>query len=343
MESFNWSSNRSLPSDTSIIEVPLFVTYLKMLLVLAMSTLIITPAVIVVRIIRKTEALHTNYYFFVANLLITDIVQAVYRLITENLIMIVYLLDLNTDTIGEVLFWLSVPLTTTFFIITNLLFVTLAVERMVVISYPYRHRSILTTKVVRGMIVTTWVVSAILAAVVIAFSTHTVVWPFGGFVAVGGLARTIVLLPLRIASTAFIIASNVFLFYKVHQSNKKAKENMRTGSSGEEETTRLKKLVQMLRLQTKTAISLLMLGGIEGIANILVPVLHASLRRLAPTGELYAAHFLSYTMHSSIRLSHSLVYGMYMKQIRQKLPHYNICPCPQLPRRSRVIVLRQSS
>jgi len=336
MESLNLSSNGS---DASIIEVPLFVTYLKMLLVLVMSVLIITPAVIVIRVIRKTDALHTNYYFFVANLLVTDIVQAVIRLITENLIMIIYLLDINTDTAGEVVFWLNVPLSRIFFLLTNFLFVTLAMERVIVIGYPYRHRSIMTTKVVCGMIVTIWVVSVILAVVVIATSPYSVQWPFGTIVAERSLIRAIILLPLRIASAAFIIASNIFLFYKVHQSNKKAEENMRMGSSGEEETKRLNKLVQMLRLQTKTAISLLMLGGIEGISNVLVPVMHMLFKRLGLTGELYATQFLSYIMHGCIRLSHSLIYGFYMKQIRERLPKCNIQPCPQFPRRSRVVTL----
>ena len=107
--------------------------------------------------------------------------------------MITYLLDLNTDTVGEMLFWLTVPLTTTFFVLTNLLFVTLAVERVVVIGYPYRHRSIMTTKVVHGMVVTTWVVSAILASVVIAVVPHLILWPFGTIFAQRSLVHLIIL------------------------------------------------------------------------------------------------------------------------------------------------------
>ena len=201
---------------------------------------------------------------------------------------------------------------------------------------------LMTTKVVHGMVVATWVVSVILASVVIAFAPHPILWPFGTIFAQRGLVRLIILVPCRIASAAFIIATNVFLYYKVCQSNKKAKENTRTGSSGEE-TTKLKKVMQKRRSQTRTAVSLLMLGGIEGIANILVPVMYMLIRRLGPTGELYAIQLFSYVVHSCIRLSHSLIYGLYMKQIRQRLPKYNIRPCPQYPRRSRVVVLNQSN
>ena len=113
--------------------------------------------------------------------------------------MITYLLDLNTDTVGEVLFWVTVPLTLTFFIITNLLFVTLAVECVIVIGYPYHHRNIMMTKVVHGMVVTTWVVSAILASVVIAVVPHPILWPFGTIFAQRSLVRLIILVPCRIA------------------------------------------------------------------------------------------------------------------------------------------------
>jgi len=139
-----------------------------MLLVLVVAILIITPSVIVVHITKKTEALHMNYYFLVANLLVTDILYLAYKLITDYLIIIVYLLDLNTVAVGEVLFWLTAPLSMTLFALTNSLFITLATERVVVIGFPYRHRSIMTKNVVRGMVVATRLVSAILTAVTIA-------------------------------------------------------------------------------------------------------------------------------------------------------------------------------
>ena len=336
MESTNQSSEGS---HDSIEAVPLFVTYLKMLLVLVMSALIITPALIVVWIIKKTEALHTKYYCLVANLLVTDIVQVFCKFVSEYLVMITYLLGLNTDTAGEILLWLTVPITTMLFIVTSLLFVSLAVERVVVIGYPYRHRSIMTTKVVRGMVLATWLVSAIAAAIVVTLSPYSIQWPFGTIFIGRSIVRVILILPFRICSAGFITAANVFLYYKVQQSNKKAEKNMRAGSAGEEEAYRLKKLIKKLNSQTKTVISLLLLGGIDGISILLTPVLYILLiRSLGPTAELYALPFFSYILQSSIRMSHSLVYGFYMKQIRERLPRYNICP---YSRRTRVIDLNQ--
>jgi len=104
----------------------LFPCLLPILMVLVMSALIVTPALIVVRIIKKTEVLHTKYYGLVTNLLVTDIAQVFCKFVSEYLVMITYLLGLNTDTVGEVLFWLTVPTPTMLFIVTSLLFCNLA-------------------------------------------------------------------------------------------------------------------------------------------------------------------------------------------------------------------------
>ena len=252
-----------------------------MLLVLVVAVLVITPSVIVVHIIKKTEALHTNYYFLVANLLVTDIIFLAYKLITDYLIIIVYLLNLNTAAVGEVLFWLTVPLSMTLFALTNLLFITLATERVVVIGFPYRHRSIMTKNVVRSMVVATWVVSAVLTTVTIALVPHHFLWPFGAITTTAHSKRIAIHGPIRVIAAAFIIATNAFLYYKVHQSNKKVKENTKTGSSGEEEK-RLNKVAQKLQAQMKQTISLLMLGGIEAIINLSIPIIYMNIASLGP-------------------------------------------------------------
>ena len=48
-----------------------------------------------------------------------------------------------------------------------LLPITVAIERMVVITFPFHHRSIMTTKAVAGMLATLWGLSAIVTIVII--------------------------------------------------------------------------------------------------------------------------------------------------------------------------------
>ena len=68
---------------------------------------------------------------------------------------------------------------------------------------------------------------------------------------------------------------------------------MRTGSGREEEANRLNKLAEKLSSQAKTAVSLMLLGGIDAISILLTPVLYILLiRSLGPTAEFYALFHL---------------------------------------------------
>ena len=77
MESYNQSSNISNSSgdNSSTERIPLFVTYLNMALIIMVVVIVLTTAVMVVHIIYKTKELRTKYYFFVANLLVTNIIN----------------------------------------------------------------------------------------------------------------------------------------------------------------------------------------------------------------------------------------------------------------------------
>ena len=130
MQPCNQSFTQSFPSNgTCLEEVPLFVTYLFLAVILIVGIVVIIPAVMVINVIWWTTELHTKYYFFVANLLATDIITVIVRTVIQYLIVILYLLDLNSDSAGFVLkyfVFLLFPLTT---LITVLLPITVAVER----------------------------------------------------------------------------------------------------------------------------------------------------------------------------------------------------------------------
>ena len=146
------SFNESYPSTN--IEVSLYITYFNMVFIAVMATIVITPSVMVINVIWWTKELHTRYYFFVANLLATDIVSVTVRSTSQYLIMILYLLGLDSNS-AQVILQLSIfPLFTLIHLMTIILPVTVAIERMIVISFPYRHRSIMTTKTVIGILAT---------------------------------------------------------------------------------------------------------------------------------------------------------------------------------------------
>ena len=341
MESYNQSFDESLPSnDTYTVEVPLFVTYLNMVVILMVITIVIYPSVIVINVIWKTRELHKKYYFFVANLLLTNIACITMRSILQYLIMIIYLLNGNSNSTAIALKWSVLLVVTILHLMTVMLPITLAAERLIVNGFPYRHRSIVTTKKVAGILAVMWGLSTILAiTITIVVSVH-VVWPLA-LIDWDVTYLPFILAP-RLTSTIFIIVANIFLQYKVTISNRKAKENERLGN--EEEAKRFQKLVKMFRAQAKPTITLLLVGGIDAIANILIPLTYVMISiSVEPNTKVYIEQFFIHPLRSALLLSHPLVYGLYMKKIRNRLPKCTVCQGQWNFHHSRVTFLRQQT
>ena len=336
MESNNHSSNESISSgDAGTIEIPLFVTYFNMAIIPMVVIIVVTPAVMVIRVICNNKELHTKYYFFVANLLATTILNITVEGVLQYIIMILYLLDLNTDSNCNSIKWVVFPLHTVLQLVTILLLSTLAIERVIVIASPYRHKFIMTKKMVAGILATVWGLSAIITVVNTLYVSFEIIWPL----AVIKFEKTYIssYALVRLTSAAFIIVANIYLYWQVTKSNMKATENTKLGN--EEEAKRFTKLVQLIRSQSKTTLTLLMLGGIDIIASVLIPTMYVVISFSADDiTSLYLQQFLMYPIESGILLCHSLTYGMYMKKIRSRLPRCNICrKLRPIRRRSTVI------
>lgn len=343
MESYNQSFNEySSSNDTHNEGIPVFATYLSIAVILLTDIIVVTPAVMVISVIWKTGELHTKYYFFVANLLATIAAYKIFRSFLQYLIMILYLLDLNSDSTETVLRWLIFPQYMILHSMTILLPITLAAERWIVIAFPYRHRSIMTKRTVAIILVVMWVLSAILTTIITVTLPADIFWPLALFCR-HYIFYVLLVIP-RLTSTFFIIATNVFLQYKITLSNRKAKENNRLGN--EEEAKRFTKLVQMFQAQTKTTITLYLVGGLDVIANILIPIMYPTIAAaVEPDKQIYFWRFLMYPMKFCVFLSHALIYALCMKKIRKRLPNcIALCHNRQWTiRQNRVIILHRQS
>ena len=339
MESNNRSLTESLPSiDADTEEVPLLVTLLNMAVILVVTVIVIYPAVIVINVIWQTRELHKKYFFFVANLLGTDIASITMQSIMQCLIMMIYLLGKNSNFAGTILKWSAIALHTVLHLMTVMLPITLAAERMIVIGFPYCHRSILTDKVVASTLAAMWGVSTILAIIITIVVPVNIVWPLGL------VDWDVTIVPFffffRLVSTVLIVIANVFLKCKINISNRKAAENERLGN--QEEARRFKKLSKLSLVQSKATITLLLAGGIDAIANMLIPFAYVVISlSVQPNAKVYVEQFVLHPLRSALLLSHSLVYGLYMKKIRDRLPRCTVCQRQQSISHSRVTSLRQ--
>ena len=320
MESHNQSINGSSSNDTG--GVPLFVTYLIMVTSLASAIIVIPPAVTVINVIWQTRELHTKYFFFVAQLLVTKATWIIFASALANLIIILYLLDLNSDSAVTILKWIAIVPFSLIYLMTLLLPITVAVERVIVIGFPFHHRSIMTTKTVVIMLAAMWGLSAILTIIIMIIVPINIVWPVG----LTHYHQTIcpILVVPQLILIICIMAANSFLKYKITLSNRKAAENQRLGN--EEEVKNFKTLLQEVRAQAKATITLFLVGGIDVIDNILQTVIYAVIETSVESDKkLYVFVFTYQLLETCALLSQILVYGYYMKKISNRLPNWMVC------------------
>ena len=337
MESYSQSINGSTSNDTGTEGVPLLVTYLILITALLTAIIVIIPVVTIINVIWQTRELHTKYFFFVAQILATNITWVIMIRVLAYLIIILYLLDLNSDTAVIILKWLGIAPFILLRLMAELLPITVAVERMIVIAFPFRHRSIMTTKTVVSVLAAMWGLSAILAITIIITVPFNIVWPLG-LINFHPTVYAIMGIP-QLISIICIVAANSILQYKIMLSNRKAAENQRLGN---EEVKKFKTLLQEVRGQAKATITLFIVGGIDVIANILQTVIYVAIDALVePNMKTYISMFSYQLIEACFYLSRTLVYGLYMKKIRNRLPNWMTCYRQWITRHNRVGILHQ--
>ena len=336
MESYINITNQSFngTTDDVSLDLPLFATYLNILLLLVVIPAIVIPAVLVIRIILQTEELHTVYYLFVIELLFTDILNTV-RMGFEVILMCLYLFGINADTTVTFVIYsiLIVPR-----IAARLSFINLAIDRVIAIAFPYRHKSIMTYKRSYIMLLSKWIISSIMGAVVYSTSPFAYVGSFGAYAAMGKSIGRVLLFVFSLTLTVIlIICVNVYLYVQIIKSKQKLEENARVhGRSDNEEIKQLKRTYYKFKKLLKTTLPLLILGGVDGIINIMTMMIMIVMNRfLSVSSMTYASQFVAYPLLCVQLISHSLMYGMYMKAIRRRL-----CKCQLYQRWKRGLPLR---
>ena len=338
MESYNQFFNGSSSSNVTSTEgAPLFITYLIMVTTLAASIIVITPAVTIINVIWQSRELHTKYFFFVAHLLAINVTNTIVGSATVYLIIILYLFDLNSDSAVAVLKWVAIAPFILLYLMNILSPIPVAIERMIIIAFPFRHRNIMTTKRVTSMLAAMWGISAIVIIIIMITVPFDVFWSIG-MMHFHRIIFAILAFP-RIISIICIVAANGFLQYKITISNRKAAENQRLGN---EDAKRSKNLLQVVRIQAKATITLFIVGGIDVIANILQTVIYVAIDALVePNMKTYISMFSYQLIETCFYLSRTLVYGLYMKKIRNRLPNWMVCCRQWITRHNRIGILHQ--
>jgi len=122
--------------------------------------------------------------------------------------------------------------------LTDLPYITVAIECVIVIGYPYHHRNIMTTKMVYGMVITIWVVSAVLVAAAIAMALYDILWPCRNNNYCSTVNSKLITIhgPVKVITAVLIIATNIFLYNKGVLVDQESSRKYETDGRGQEET-----------------------------------------------------------------------------------------------------------
>ena len=181
----------------------------------------------------------------------------------------------------------------------------------------------MTNKRVAGMLAVMWGTATILTTIMIATGLIDIDWP-QALIYYHRRAFLFFIVPRAILIVT-IIAANIFLQYKITISNRKAKENERLGN--EEEIKKFNRLVQEVKAQAKATITLFVVGGIDIIASILLPIIFVLIHTFMEPDKIYFSQFIVLPLQTSVLLSHPLLYGLYMKKIQRRLLTCITCCC----------------
>ena len=275
---FNSTNNASYtysnPSDE--MSVPLFATYALMLIISMMLIVTVVPAVFIIHIILTSKELHKKHYYFVVNLMVSDILGAISRFNAKMFIMVLYLLNLNV-TAYHILRWINLFLVW-MVILTHLTssvsFIPLAVERFITIIFPYRYRNILTNKRAFMMGAGVWVGSAILGIMGIAIVQFEIVVAFGEHVPVKNIKVLILIgFIVQVFSLLLITSTNISLHHQITTSNKMLKDNQQLDSEDDSQTKTIQGRLQIFRSHVKLMMSLQLLGGVDSLIRLIYPTM----------------------------------------------------------------------
>jgi len=146
---------------------------------------------------------------------------------------------------------------------------------------------------------------------------------------------------LILSSTAVVIAINVYLYCKILETNRKHRDNMRLHGAVSRTISKLEAIRTRLREQIKPTVSVLLLGGLDGIFNIILSLTFVSLSLVSNSlVRVYVVEFWVIPLQWLQILCHPLVYGLYMTAIRKKILDFELYH-RIFSRRSQVIVISQ--
>jgi len=317
---------------------PLYATYMKLFAYLLVTTLVVISSSFVVYVILKNKELRNANNLLIVNLLVTDVISTVLLCSMVVPFILAYIADIDIDVYHNcdiiVLFipWLSVA--------SRLMILPPAVHRFVSVARPFTHHKILTKRRIILMIIALWAIPTMVFIPLVGNFRTVNVPSLGSCVRInnstslGSLLTLISFVFGYISSILLITISAVYLRHKIIHVKTYVHDLQQSGSA-QRKLNKSQRLKELLTEQVKPTIGVLVVGGMDGICNLLIGAISVFIRVYStPIVQFHINQTIVIPLFFLQSLSHSLSYGLWNKNVRDEMH-----PC--YPKRSRVIVLNR--
>ena len=299
--------------------LPEYVPYLSLVFKLIVTTVILLLSGWVVYTIKTTRSLHKPHNIFVANLLVSGMMAALVMSVLACIMMVGFQLGVESFITCVKFKWTIFPLH-----INNMSFVIIAADKAMAIRNPFKHKRMMTSRIIAAVIIGVWLLAVIPTTITIILDVdgYEEIPEYGTCVATGPAyleSIWIFIIPI-IISPILTIVLNIYLSIKAYKVHKLIEKETRL-SGQSENITALRKKQRNIRQNRKPIITLLVvvLGGV--FINILFTAFYMIGRPLIDS-NMYQDFMEYVVIHNMILFVLSLqplVYGLYFKQVRQPM------------------------
>ena len=288
--------------------------YISLMFKLTSTLIIILMASLVCVTIKKTKRLHRPHNILVANVMIADIMLALWDTIPTSIAIIAYAAGKNVIHCG-ILNFVYHPV-----IVYHTTFVMISIDKVISIAYPLKHKNIM-KRAVYKMITLSWLL-AIAAPFYTLFITKggTEVAEYGVCIFTG--TEFIIILPYAIAILLEALITtmlNIYMAIRAYQFHREIQKRTRLAAVTNQ-VEDLKHKLRTIKKQMKPIQTLFVIFIAHSFLSIIFIGTHIPRRSLR--NSVYyeiVDDLITPNIVFISTLFHPIVYGIYFKEIRQPL------------------------
>jgi len=310
--------------NVTVLELPIYITYLKIILLSAALPVILIPAILIMCVITKDKELQKDQHkqnIFLINLLVTDVMFVLVKTIVSGSLMIGHLLGLRINADCAV-----ISLLTTITTVSNkLMYLPLITDCLLRIAFPFDYKHVMTTKAVTIALSSFWLFTLFISFFTSAIDESRMYVPsIGGCLGVdNSLLRGLTLAVPLVLSALLTVATSVYFYYKIVKSERFF-HSIHRNNEEKQKAIRIGRVLDSVHGQLKHILSVFALGGVDAVLNFSIPLLFMAMRFFFPTmdDQLVAkayTHQIFFLIQFCQALSHSLVYALCTKKIRKAI------------------------